>query len=91
MNEVKKPKLTPEQRLAKLDAERAKLAAAVAARNDPARKDALADAIDIIQAHSITRAELADAWPRQRAFAPRPNRKASKASTTAENAATVML
>jgi hypothetical protein len=80
MTEVKK--LTPEQRLAKLDAARAKLAEAVVARNDPARREAIADAVDTIRAHSITRAELADAWPRQRAFAPRV-RKAKAASEAA--------
>ena len=76
-----KTRSTPEQRLAKLDAERAKLAAAVAAKSDPDRPEALRRVVTEIKKCAFTRAELADAWPRQIPFKARGPKKA-KAGVT---------
>lgn len=74
-----KTKLTPEQRLAKLDAERAKLAAAVAAKSDPERPTQLSVVLGIIAKYAFTRAEVGAAWPRKLPFKARGPRKAKVA------------
>jgi hypothetical protein len=83
----KAARLTPEQRLAKLDAERTKLAAELAAKSDPQRAGSIDDIIAMIKDMRITKAELAAAWPRKRAFAPRV-RKATTPSIAAPAAVT---
>lgn len=67
-----KTKRTPAERLAALDAERERLQRQMAAQHSPERAQALRDVIAAIGQWSFTRVELADAWPRKRAFAPRP-------------------
>ena len=75
-----KTRLTPEQRLAKLDAERAKIAAAVAAKSDPERPEHLEIVIAIIKKYAFTKKEIGDAWPRQMVFKARGPRKAKVAA-----------
>lgn len=75
-----KTKRTPAERLAALDTERERLQRQMAAQDSPERAQALGDVIAAIGQWSFTRVELADAWPRKRAFAPRP-RKAKAAQT----------
>lgn len=85
-----KTKRTPAERLAALDAERERLQRQMAAQDSPERAQALSDVIYAIGQWSFTRVELADAWPRKRAFAPhrKPQAAQGNGQARATNAAT---
>ena len=75
-----KVKRTPAEKLAALDAERAKLEKLLEAQNSPERTEALELVVAAIGRWSFTKAELAVAWPRKRAFAPRKKKAAAPAA-----------
>ena len=71
-----KVKRTPEERLAALKIEQERLERQLAAKASPQRAEALQDVIESIAMWSFTKVELAEAWPRKRAFAPRKKKVA---------------